>query len=151
MQPHHPHQPGTNEDFGIRPDKAIENAKRHERDYSGRPAGDKLLGVGESVRVHGVGSTAGGRGKGSGGDVDPDLLGIEPVPGRLPPMDGKKHTVGGGQAVDGHVSPFGADATMQVESQSGGGVANNRGWTENDAFVSELTEDDATGNDEKND
>lgn len=153
MQPHKPHTPGEDGDFGIRPDKAIEYARRRGDDHAGRPAGDKMLGAGNSVREHGVGSTGGGRGKGSGGDVDPDLLGIESLPGR--PEDAAKNpdgtpNIGGTKDVHGQILPSGPDAedlANHDNSQSGGGVANNRDREVDDAFASEITADDASGRD----
>lgn len=153
MQPHRPHEPGTDEDFGIKPDVAAARAKQGSQ-HPGRPAGDKMVGPGNSVREHGAGATGGGRGKGSGGDVDPDLLGLEPLPGRIDDpgttKDGSPN-IGGNKSVAGHVQPFGpaaAEAGDHDNSQSGGGIANNRGSTESDSFASEITEDEADGRDQ---
>lgn len=157
MQPHRPHQKGTDEDFGIRPDKAAEYARRKGEDHAGRPAGDKVVGAGDGLREHGVGSTGGHPGKGSGGDVDVDLLGLEPPapgrigePGRTP--DGKPN-IGGDHSVKGHTHFSGPDAERLGEadaSQSGGGVSNNRGRETDDSFASEVNFDEATGDDQRN-
>lgn len=153
MQPHRPHKQGNDDDFGIRPDVAVRHAREKRRDRAGRPAGDKMLGSGDSVREHGVGSTGGHPGKGSGGDVAPEFLGLVPAPTGL--TDPTRHpdgspNIGGREDLHGSIQPSGPAAAQGLDhdnSQSGGGVANNRDHTENDAFVSEITADDATGRD----
>lgn len=155
MQPHRPHEKGVDEDFGIKPDQAAKYARQKGDDHPGRPAGDKMLGAGNSAREHGVGSTGGHAGKGSGGDIDPDLLGLEPLPGCL---DSETKTpegrpnVGGAPVIgEGDVTFSGADAEERGDhdnSQSGGGIANNRGSTQDDSFVSEVTQDEANGKDQ---
>jgi hypothetical protein len=68
-----------------------------DRDYPGRPAGNKKTRTGASGRrTVGVGSTEGPDGKGSGGEVDSDYVGLD----------------GGGVASDGKLrSPAGPDDT----------------------------------------
>lgn len=153
MQPHRPHEKGVDEDFGIKPDVAAARAKQGS-EHPGRPAGGRMLGSGDSVREHGAGAAGGSRGKGSGGDIDPDLLGLEPSLGRIDDpgvsRDGSPN-IGGDKTVPGHVHLSGPDAAVAGDhdnSQSGGGIANNRGGIESDAFASEITEDEADGRDQ---
>src|SRR5882762_10937769 len=64
-------------DFGIPSEDAAPDMTVEDRDYPGRPAGSKKTRSGASgKRTIGVGSTEGPDGKGSGGDVDADIIGI---------------------------------------------------------------------------
>src|SRR5436189_2234735 len=84
-------------DFGIPPEDAAPDMTVEDRDYPGRPAGSKRTRSGASgKRTIGVGSTEGPDGKGSGGEVDTDLIGLD--------------RTGGGVASDGVVGkPPGPD------------------------------------------
>ncbi len=157
MQPHRPHEKGHDDDFGIPPAKAFQQALHKGDEYEGRPAGDVPVGEGNTVRVHGTGAFAGGRGTGSGGDIDPDMLGLEPaLPGRADDPgvrpDGTPN-IGGTKLVDGHTHYSGPDAIRFGDndpSQSGGGIANNRSLEprQDNGFISEVSIDEATGADE---
>jgi hypothetical protein len=64
-------------DFGIPSEDAAPDMTIEDRDYPGRPAGNKRTRSGASGRrTIGVGSTEGPDGKGSGGDVDSDIIGV---------------------------------------------------------------------------
>jgi len=64
-------------DFGIPSEDAAPDMTIEDRDYPGRPAGNKRTRSGASgKRTVGVGSTEGPDGKGSGGDVDSDIIGV---------------------------------------------------------------------------
>src|SRR3954462_7663994 len=77
-------------DFGIPSEDAAPDMTVDDRDYPGRPAGSKRTRSGASgKRTVGGGSTEGPDGKGSGGEIDTDLIGL----------DGS----GGGVASDGEV------------------------------------------------
>lgn len=149
MQPHIPHQKGEPGDFGIPPDVAAEQAKHRGEDHLGRPAGDKMLGSGDSVREHGVGARGGHPGKGSGGELDTDFVLETPAPGRID-EPGKNENgepnIGGTREVAGRVSTEG----VIDDKQSGGGVANThsrRDLREDDSFASEVSFDEADGED----
>jgi hypothetical protein len=65
-------------DFGIPSEDAAPDMTVEDRDYPGRPAGSKRTRSGASgKRTVGVGSTEGPDGKGSGGEVDTDLIGLD--------------------------------------------------------------------------
>jgi hypothetical protein len=65
-------------DFGIPSEDAAPDMTVEDRDYPGRPAGNKKTRSGASGRrTVGVGSTEGPDGKGSGGEVDPDIIGLD--------------------------------------------------------------------------
>src|SRR3954452_4034504 len=86
-------------DFGIPSEDAAPDMTIEDRDYPGRPAGSKRTRSGASgKRTVGVGSTEGPDGKGSGGEVDTDIIGLDGT--------------GGGVASDGVVGkPPGPDDT----------------------------------------
>jgi hypothetical protein len=64
-------------DFGIPSEDAAPDMTVEDRDYPGRPAGSKKTRSGASgKRTIGVGSTEGPDGKGSGGEVDTDIIGV---------------------------------------------------------------------------
>src|SRR3954452_23614825 len=86
-------------DFGIPSEDAAPDMTAEDRDYPGRPAGSKKTRSGATgKRTVGVGSTEGPDGKGSGGEVDTDLIGLDGT--------------GGGVASDGVVGkPPGPDDT----------------------------------------
>jgi hypothetical protein len=83
-------------DFGIPSEDAAPDMTVQDRDYPGRPAGNKRTRSGASGRrTVGVGSTEGPDGKGSGGEVDSDIIGVGS---------------GGGVASDGELNkPSGPD------------------------------------------
>src|SRR5438045_9720353 len=65
-------------DFGIPSEDAAPDMTVEDRDFPGRPAGNKRTRSGASgKRTIGVGSTEGTDGKGSGGEVDTDLIGMD--------------------------------------------------------------------------
>ena len=65
-------------DFGIPSEDAAPDMTVEDRDFPGRPAGNKRTRSGASgKRTIGVGSTEGPDGKGSGGEVDTDLIGLD--------------------------------------------------------------------------
>src|SRR5438045_7656247 len=86
------------------PDRAVED-----RDFPGRPAGSKRTRSGASgKRTIGVGSTEGPDGKGSGGEVDTDIIGL----------DGR----GGGVSSDGELgNTVGPDNTTGNSSEFASG------------------------------
>jgi len=64
-------------DFGIPSEDAAPDMTVEDRDYPGRPAGSKRTRSGAGgQRTVGVGSTEGPDGKGSGGEVDSDYIGV---------------------------------------------------------------------------
>jgi len=64
-------------DFGIPSEDAAPDMTVEDRDYPGRPAGSKRTRSGASGRrTVGVGSTEGPDGKGSGGEIDTDIIGV---------------------------------------------------------------------------
>ena len=64
-------------DFGIPSEDAAPDMTVEDRDFPGRPAGSKRTRSGASgKRTIGVGSTEGPDGKGSGGEVDTDIIGL---------------------------------------------------------------------------
>ena len=64
-------------DFGIPSEDAAPDMTIEDRDYPGRPAGSKKTRSGASGRrTVGVGSTEGPDGKGSGGEIDTDIIGV---------------------------------------------------------------------------
>ena len=64
-------------DFGIPSEDAAPDMTVEDRDYPGRPAGSKKTRSGASGRrTIGVGSPEGPDGKGSGGEVDSDIIGV---------------------------------------------------------------------------
>lgn len=83
-------------DFGIPSEDAAPDMTIEDRDFPGRPAGSKKTRSGASgKRTIGVGSTEGPDGKGSGGEVDSDIIGVGS---------------GGGVSSDGEInSPPGPD------------------------------------------
>jgi hypothetical protein len=65
-------------DFGIPSEDAAPDMTVEDRDFPGRPAGNKKTRSGASgKRTVGVGSTEGPDGKGSGGEVDPEIIGLD--------------------------------------------------------------------------
>ena len=84
-------------DFGIPSEDAAPDMTVEDRDFPGRPAGSKKTRSGATgKRTVGVGSTEGPDGKGSGGEIDTDLIGLDGT--------------GGGVASDGVVGkPSGPD------------------------------------------
>src|SRR5207248_1981192 len=83
-------------DFGIPSEDAAPDMTVEDRDFPGRPAGNKRTRSGASGRrTVGVGSTEGPDGKGSGGEVDSDIIGVG---------------TGGGVSSDGEIGkPSGPD------------------------------------------
>src|SRR5438270_13866346 len=64
-------------DFGIPSEDAAPDMTIEDRDFPGRPAGSKRTRSGASgKRTIGVGSTEGPDGKGSGGEIDADIIGV---------------------------------------------------------------------------
>src|SRR4051812_38849567 len=65
-------------DFGIPAEDAGPDTTIEDRDFPGRPAGNKRTRSGASGRrTVGVGSTEGPDGKGSGGEIDTDIIGLD--------------------------------------------------------------------------
>src|SRR3954466_4182300 len=65
------------QDFGIPSEDAAPDMTIEDRDFPGRPAGSKKTRSGASgKRTIGVGSTEGPDGKGSGGEIDTDIIGV---------------------------------------------------------------------------
>src|SRR5215208_8257592 len=93
-------------DFGIPSEDAAPDMTIEDRDYPGRPAGSKKTRSGASGRrTVGVGSTEGPDGKGSGGEVDTDLIGLDGSGGGVA-SDGSKPTCRGPDASDGTSNEF---------------------------------------------
>ncbi len=68
---------GGKSDFGIPAKEAIEQATHKDDEYAARPKGTQMSQTGEgSAREHGVGAKGGKRGRGSGGEIDLDLIGF---------------------------------------------------------------------------
>ncbi|HEV8292378.1 MAG TPA: hypothetical protein VGP94_10660 [Tepidisphaeraceae bacterium] len=88
-------------DFGIPSEDAAPDMTAEDRDFPGRPAGNKKTRSGASgKRTIGVGSTEGPDGKGSGGDVDSDIIGLDGSGGSVA-SDGKLREPPGPDDSDG--------------------------------------------------
>jgi len=162
---------GGKGDFGIPAKDAAEQARHKDDEYAGRPKGSEMSQTGEgSAREHGVGAR-GGRGRGSGGDTDPDIIGFgtpgggsvsasgsihePPGPDDADKAPGAPHghhniqgpNVGGDKRVAGStIDRTGGD---QSTTGSGGGTASvaNNPREEDDAFAGEISNDEASGAD----
>ncbi len=95
---------GGKGDFGIPADQAIDRALRQDDEYAARPAGSRMTGRGDTARQHGVGAQGGGVGKGSGGDVDTDLIGVG-TPGGGSVTGDTEYTPGPDDADNGTTNP----------------------------------------------
>jgi hypothetical protein len=162
---------GGKSDFGIPAKDAIEQAKHKDDEYAARPKGTQMSQTGEgSAREHGVGAKGGKRGRGSGGEIDPDLIGFG-TPGGGPITTGPineppgpddadkaidiphgKHRVdgpniGGDKRVRGDTMDHSGGDKSTAASGAGTAAVANTGNEEDEAFAGEISNDEATGAD----
>jgi hypothetical protein len=162
---------GGKGDFGIPAKEAIEQAKHKDDEYAGRPKGSQMSQTGEgSAREHGVGAKGGKRGRGSGGELDPDVIGfgtpggggITSGPLNEPPgpddadkaidaSQGKRRVdgpnIGGDKRVQGDTVDHSGGDKSTTGSGAGTAAVANTGNEEDDAFAGEVSNDEATGAD----
>jgi hypothetical protein len=94
------------QDFGIPSEDAAPDMTVEDRDYPGRPAGSKKTRSGASGRrTVGVGSTEGPDGKGSGGEVNTDIIGLDGSGGGVA-SDGEIGNTTGPDNTDGSSNEF---------------------------------------------
>jgi hypothetical protein len=103
-------------DFGIPSEDAAPDMTIEDRDFPGRPAGNKKTRSGASgKRTIGVGSTEGPDGKGSGGDVDSDYIGLD---GGGIASDGELHKPPGPDDSDGSSNEFASGPPAKGENRA---------------------------------
>jgi hypothetical protein len=103
-------------DFGIPAEDAAPDMTVEDRDYPGRPAGNIRTRSGASgKRTVGVGSTEGPDGKGSGGDIDPDVIGLGTEGGIS--SDGELGNREGPDDSDGSSNEFASGGPAKGENQ----------------------------------
>src|SRR5215210_1597889 len=104
-------------DFGIPAEDAAPDMTVEDRDYPGRPAGSIRTRSGASgKRTVGVGSTEGPDGKGSGGDIDTDIIGLDGSGGGVA-SDGEIGNVEGPDNTDGSSNEFASGPPAKGENQ----------------------------------
>src|SRR5882762_2331014 len=104
-------------DFGIPSEDAAPDMTVEDRDYPGRPAGNKKTRSGASGRrTVGVGSTEGPDGKGSGGEVDPDIIGLDGRGGIA--SDGELGNTEGPDNSDGTSNEFASGPPAKGENRA---------------------------------
>jgi hypothetical protein len=164
---------GGKTDFGIPAKDALEQAKHRNDEYTCRPKGSQMSQTGEgSAREHGVGAKGGKRGRGSGGDLDPDIVGFGTPGGGGIASSGSIHEPRGADDADKAIDAphgkkrriegpnIGGDKRVHGDTLdhsggdksttgSGGGTASvaNSGNEEDDAFAGEVSNDEASGAD----
>ena len=103
-------------DFGIPSEDAAPDMTIEDRDYPGRPAGSKRTRSGASGnRTVGVGSTEGPDGKGSGGEIDTDIIGLGSGGGVS--SDGELGKPSGPDDSDGSSNEFASGPPAKGENQ----------------------------------
>jgi hypothetical protein len=103
-------------DFGIPSEDAAPDMTIEDRDYPGRPAGNIRTRTGASGRrTVGVGSTEGPDGKGSGGEVDPDIIGLDGRGGIA--SDGELGAPAGPDDSDGSSNEFASGGPAKGENR----------------------------------
>jgi len=104
-------------DFGIPSEDAAPDMTVEDRDFPGRPAGSKGTRSGASgKRTVGVGSTEGPDGKGSGGEVDSDYIGLGSSGGVS--SDGELGKPAGPDDSDGSSNEFASGPPAKGEHKS---------------------------------
>jgi hypothetical protein len=104
-------------DFGIPSEDAAPDMTVEDRDYPGRPAGNLRTRSGAGgKRTVGVGSTEGPDGKGSGGDVDSDIIGLGTAGGVS--SDGEIGAKPGPDDTDGSSNEFASGPPAKGENRA---------------------------------
>src|SRR5437879_11345707 len=104
-------------DFGIPSEDAAPDMTVEDRDFPGRPAGNKKTRSGASgKRTIGVGSTEGPDGKRSGGEVDTDILGLDGKGGIA--SDGELGNTEGPDNSDGSSNEFASGPPAKGEHRA---------------------------------
>src|SRR5215212_3805224 len=105
-------------DFGIPSEDAAPDMTIEDRDYPGRPAGSKRTRSGASGRrTVGVGSTEGPDGKGSGGEIDTDIIGLDGSGGGVA-SDGQLGNTVGPDNTDGSSNEFASGPPAKGENRA---------------------------------
>jgi hypothetical protein len=167
-------QMGGKSDFGIPEKMAEKEARFHQFEYGPRPIGSHMSSSGETGRrEHGVGTDPkhGSHGRGSGGEVDPDIVGFgTPGHGPMttdgelgrdkgpdivePPAEKPRHgeipqpNVGGNREVQGTTfDRSGGDTSTTNPGGGAASIANAADGQQDNAFAGEVSLDEARGAD----